>query len=670
VIVEGFDIFPGLSQSATTIDFISGYALFDNCTVESSCRPPIITHDSGSIYFKGCTVTSVEAAIAFPDSDVTIDFQDCKISAPVSVGIVASGKSKVQLGGTVLSGCGDSGLLIRHEASLFVVDSEISGNEGDAIEFTSKNTTSILKGTTIKKHFNGAALNGYGQGGLKIESCVIDGCIAGVLASKGFVITSKDSQYRNASQSALLSASEGSTITMSGDLLSNEGLPATPEPQQEEEEDQEEAPPWCRLGINSDTKSTVTCEGVKITHLSQTGCAVTGDSVLTFVGCSFENIGECAIEAHDGARLELTDCHFESIGCIGALIQQGVDGFVKNTKVTGCEIVGVHYIDNQTDFYFEGCEFSNNPGTGVNLRGVPVTFTNCQFVGNSGPGVEIRGEGTTPRFDSCTFEGNHLGVSLSEGAAPVFVKTLFKANQDAGIELSGARGQFEECTIEANVEGGIFANEQSVATFTNCSILSNLKVGAQAENEGTEITFESCDIALQGGTPGVGVNIASAAVMRFSKCSLHENAGIQVQIRDKGQAFLTACDIYKSSQVGVGINVEQGGVVEVLDSNLYEETQGSIIIGADGECKVTNSDISKCGIACVSFLPGSAGTISKCHIHSTEAIGINVKAGTPAIIENQIEKHAQYGVYIEAGAEPQVIDNTFNENGVTDVFRA
>jgi hypothetical protein len=57
-------------------------------------------------------------------------------------------------------------------------------------------------------------------------------------------------------------------------------------------------------------------------------------------------------------------------------------------------------------------------------------------------------------------------------------------------------------------------------------------------------------------------------------------------------------------------------------------------------------------------------------IHESAAIGINVKAGTPSIKENKIEKHGQYGIYIEAGAVPQVVDNTFAENAVMDVFRA
>jgi parallel beta-helix repeat protein len=72
----------------------------------------------------------------------------------------------------------------------------------------------------------------------------------------------------------------------------------------------------------------------------------------------------------------------------------------------------------------------------------------------------------------------------------------------------------------------------------------------------------------------------------------------------------------------------------------------------------------------VSFLQGSSGRFRGNIIHSTEAIGITVKAGTPSIVENTISKHAQYGIYIEAGAEPQVVDNEFSENQVMDVFRA
>jgi parallel beta-helix repeat protein len=469
----------------------------------------------------------------------------------------------------------------------------------------------------------------------------------------------------NGTESALISATEGSKITLNGDVLSNEGIGGDEAP----EEEDANAGDASRLGINSDSKSTVNCEGVRIASLSKTGCSVTGNSVLTFNNSTFEHIGECAIEAHDGAQLELTSCQFQSIGCIGVLIQKNVRGFLRQTNVTGCEIVGVHYIDNKSEFLFDGCQISQNAGTGVNLRGTSVPFTNCLFNENGGPGVEIRGSGTSPRFDACVFQANQLGISLSEGASPVFLNSTIKENKDAGIELTGGRGEFESCLIEGNVEGGIFASEQAVAKFKSCSITNNSKVGAQVDNQGTDISFEACDISLQSGSPGVGVTVNSQAVCRFNGCAIHENAGIQIQVIGDGKTVITGCQIYQSTTIGVGVNISKG-LAEITSSTLYGETQGSIIIGEDGECTCSACDISQSGIACVTFLPGSRGNFSKNNIHSTASIGISVKAGTPSIVENTIENHEQYGIHIEAGAEPQVIDNVFNNNGVMDVFRA
>jgi hypothetical protein len=52
-----------------------------------------------------------------------------------------------------------------------------------------------------------------------------------------------------------------------------------------------------------------------------------------------------------------------------------------------------------------------------------------------------------------------------------------------------------------------------------------------------------------------------------------------------------------------------------------------------------------------------------------EKVGIQVEGGTPSIVQNVIVSCKTYGIHIVSGAEPQVIDNVFQDIGFTDVNR-
>ena len=268
VYVKNIQIKPGSSQCSSAINLLAGCAVFESCTISSPFMPPIITHDDGYLYINTCTITSTEAAVMFASKKVKVEFQKCDISSPQTVGIIASEDSQIRMISTKLQNCGDSGIIILDRASLQMENSNVEGNGGDAIELNTQSQNNTIVATAIKNHEKGSALNCSGSGHLTISNCEISACTAGILAGNGFNVEASNNAISNVTKSALVCATNGSTITLNGDNLSGQ----------------------CLLAIISDSKSQVLATNVNINNIESTGSSVTGGSKLAFTQCTFNKM--------------------------------------------------------------------------------------------------------------------------------------------------------------------------------------------------------------------------------------------------------------------------------------------------------------------------------------------------------------------------------------------
>ena len=141
-VIRGIHVKPGISQSASPVNFLKGNAMFESCTITSDYMPPIVVHQEGNLYFAACSITSDEAAIMYVGNRVHVEFSGCVISSPHTVGIIANGSSQVRmLNNTNVTKCGDSGLIFMDMAAIHMEGCVLSENGGDAIELNTKATT-------------------------------------------------------------------------------------------------------------------------------------------------------------------------------------------------------------------------------------------------------------------------------------------------------------------------------------------------------------------------------------------------------------------------------------------------------------------------------------------------------------------------------------------------
>jgi hypothetical protein len=207
-VIRGLMIQPGEDQGSSLVNFQSGTAIFDNCTLTSPNLPAILTHSTGRLFFTGeSTITTAEAAIAYLDEDVVVEFDNSTLEARGSIGLVVSGHAKLRLSLSLLQRCGDSGVIVRDEATLYAHGSEFHENGGHAVELITKSKDNIIQSCTFDTHAEGAAIYCTGEGALALEQSVLSTCVGGLIAIEAFHVRCQENEFGNMGTSPLVTVS-------------------------------------------------------------------------------------------------------------------------------------------------------------------------------------------------------------------------------------------------------------------------------------------------------------------------------------------------------------------------------------------------------------------------------------------------------------------------------
>jgi hypothetical protein len=649
-------VISGQSQSSPIIGFESGTAIFENCILESPFLPPLQTQADGTIYFTGTVVSSGESALGFVGGNIKLDFNDCQLLAPGSVGILASGRARLRLTKTSVVGCGNTALILTEDAGVEVDECEITGPEGeeagggDAIELSTSFKGNVIRGSTIVGHEQGAAIVCNGSGRLALTDTTISNCYAGLVVSNGFTVTASGNAISAVSEtdSALVCVTDGCALDLEGGELSGA----------------------CVVALSVRGRAKVRATGVAFKELVG-AVALSEGGALQLSRCSFRDVGESAVMARGPASLEIGDgCTIDAVGSIGLLIQGDVSGFVRDATISGCDVVGAHFVESSKQFVFERCTFERCGQNGVNLRQTAVHFVRCTFrecrAEGEGNAVEMKGEGTSPVFQQCTFQGSDFGVLVTEGATPSFADCEFSKN-GVGVNIATAAVTLKNCKFPGNRAAGIWATETARGSADGCEITGSQVVGVLVEGAGTEFQFAGCSMLTTRENAGVGVK--DGGVVRLKKCRLSGNKVANVDVTKAGKAFLDGCTVGDSGE-GIGVKIsESGSFAEIVRSTLGPEKQSAVYLDTGAKCKVADCDISRCATCGVCIRAGCDGEFRGNKIHDMELVGIQVEGGRPKINNNEIFNCETYGVHIVAGAEPQVIDNNIHDNTAGDVNR-
>jgi nitrous oxidase accessory protein NosD len=641
-LIRGLTIQPSEDQGSSLVNFQSGTAVFEACNLSSPNLPAILTHSNGRLFFTGeSTITTTEAAIAYLDEDVVVEFDNSTLEAHGSIGLVVSGHAKLRLSSSLLQKCGDSGILVRDDGTLFAQLSEFRENGGHAVELITKSKDNSIVSCTFDAHTAGAAVYCTGKGELVLQQSALSTCVGGIIAVEGFSVRCIDNEIGNMGAYPLVTVVESHV---------------------EFERDSLKGP--CSLGISS-TESVVALKSVSVSEIGSTAVTVKKNSKLSLTDCTISQIGGLAIDVEGESELTVSDCAFRDLQAIGVLVQGGGPAQVSKTKFEVVGIVAVHLVDNAAEITFNEVKFIKCQEGGCNVRNSTPQFSDCIWSENQGSGIVVRGFDTSPAFDRCKFEGNETGVTVCEAGSGTFNECEFLENGVA-VAFHQAVGDLTDCKLIGNRDAAIWIDSGSHVTVTNGSVEENQALAIQIEGENTSAAFDTVDISRQKSN---AVLVFGPAVAKLSGCSFEANEGIDVQVLEHAQVELTSCELSGSAGgVAVAVAGDQS-FLRMKETVITDEGKAGVVVGSGGTVGLAACDISKCGVCGVLLKPGSAAEIKETKITEMDKVGIQVEGGYASIVGSTVKGCKQFGINVAPNVDPHIVGNTLTDNGLRDVNR-
>lgn len=258
------------------------------------------------------------------------------------------------------------------------------------------------------------------------------------------------------------------------------------------------------------------------------------------------NPGEVIIEVSDGSCLHLS--------ADKALIRNVT--FRGKTGPMGGEFNAVKISHGRA--VLEDCRITGATGSGVVIVGTSAhpTLRRCVVEANTRAGLFVT-RGAQPTIESCRFEGNQVGVHVSEKGNPVL----------------------RNCQIGGNREFGVFLFQQGESRIDEGSVIARNKIGVGIQEEGSYLILQNCTIQTNETS---GLIVQKGGKAKLFDCTLLENGEFGVLLTDKGSnAILESCTIQKNV-TGVRVRNQAHGRIEECDLR----NNRSLALQIDPTCEV------------------------------------------------------------------------------------
>jgi Holliday junction resolvasome RuvABC ATP-dependent DNA helicase subunit len=383
---------------------VSGHATgdFEDCEIVAPAGAGLRVEARGAPVLRRCRIADSRAEgvhVATAAGSASTHLRDCRIERSSAAGILAADGSTVELAGTTLADCADSGLAARGSAVLTVAGGSVlrSGGNGAFIVGTAR--LELTKCELVDTAFTAVHL------GERAEAVLTD-CTIGGSAEHGVIVTGD----------ALLAA-EGTglaRVAMSGVLVDERGDATLRRCQITE----------ARAGLTLRSRHRVLVDGCEISRPRRAGIEVGAGAGAVVRDTKVTDSGSAGIVAEDGSTLIASGCEVTGTGGSGVVIRAGASPEIRHTSIGRTTSNGVYVSDN-AHLVLEDCALT--------ATGFPALYV--------GPGAD-------PVIRRCRFHDTGQDVLIADGAEPLFedcradrvTTSLLPADTGAGRSSAGMTG--------------------------------------------------------------------------------------------------------------------------------------------------------------------------------------------------------------------------------------
>ncbi|MGD1991923.1 MAG: right-handed parallel beta-helix repeat-containing protein [Anaerolineae bacterium] len=359
---------------------------------------------------------------------------------------------------------------------------------------------------------------------------------------------------------------------------------------------------------------------------SVTDCVASGNDLdgirledqanLTLEGNTCADNVQAGIHFRDSTGGVARDNECVRNGNSGIIVVESARPTLEGNTATDNEYYGIVYRDNASgEARGNDCSRNQLHGIGVNDEAQP-TLENNTCSGNVEVGIRLTdAAGGIVRGNTCSENGLH-GISVSGTAQPQLDRNICTDNAEVGIRFAeDSGGSATENTCSRNTLHGISVNDRAQPTVQDNTCSENVEVGIRfSEAAGGMVRRNDCSA---NGLHGISVNDEATPTLEQNTCLNNEQVGIRYSESGAGTARQNEC-----AENGLhGISVHEQAR-PVLDANICRDNLEGGIVYFD--------------------TTGGTARLNECYGN-------------------------KWGIYIEAEANPELVDNVLYDNTTAEI---
>jgi len=342
-------------------------------------------------------------------------------------------------------------------------------------------------------------------------------------------------------------------------------------------------------------------------------------------------------------------------------------GKFQNCKFVNQNKIALEVASVTNELQFENCEFSDNLLCGANVHGpyTNVVFTNCKFVRNGQIGTDVS-DNASPTFENCIFDASsEAGINATKSASPYLKGCKITNNGKIGVSLDGTRSRFEKCSFKGNGQAALSCFGQDQSVFVECKVHKNQAFAGQIHQSGTSPTFEKCIFRKH--VQSVTFIVIDHGVFTANDSVFEDALQPHFEIREGALVKLNGCTV-GATQSGTGIQVHAGGLLELNGTTVKDNARLGIAIADDAVVTLKNSSIIGNGLCGLMTSGTPKLTIEGCKFEKNGQFAMQLNGGEITFNKCDIRNHEKVGVVIGTQAKVDYADNTFENNGMKDIY--
>ena len=377
---------------------------------------------------------------------------------------------------------------------------------------------------------------------------------------------------------------------------------------------------------------------------------LTGPGPFAIEGITFryEGSGWARVMTVDEAEINILGCRFtgavwseeEARGGDGLLLWGNTTGSIRESRFDGNQLHGVE-LQDQAHPLLEG----------------NVTMGN----GESGF-VYFEESGGTARNNDCSGNGLH-GISVAEQARPVLEGNVCSDNGEVGIRFSdSATGAARNNTCSHNGLHGFAVGDEAEITLEGNTSSDNEEVGIRFSDSSTgTVRNNRC---TGNGLHGISVNGEAQPTLEGNICN--ENLEVGIRFSDSATGTARANECSDNGLHGISVSGQAQPLLE--DNTCLNNTQiGIRFAGSSGGTARRNTSSGN-GLHGFQLKEQASATLEGNIANNNVEAGLLYFDGAGGVARQNACMGNKWGIYVEATANPELIDNDCRDNTSADVY--